>query len=334
MSGDETLKQRYGEKVSAIDTSDYWHIHTWNVQVIAARAIERYPKQWPCNSKKRKRADSADGFATKKAKTESVDSKSKELSLRPLPSKPYNPHEGNLNALQLRDSVDDFLRRLKPSCADTDKPWIWCANFQAEYRPAGENIAVFKQVGSRLLEKFTARRQELESSFDPQKPPGVITRMMGPARSNLEEDVMRAAKQNGITCGKWLLFLTDDKVDQCWAEVVRGTVEGRLGIAAKVATRPDKPGEGSTRLMCVYTKDVDDEADIKRVLKELVRLKLAPAIPGPLRKGASTKGQVWYKPDCYTYLDLKSGNEYKIKVSLHGTSSLLTASDVRGLVRL
>lgn len=332
MLGDETSKQKYEEKVTVIDTTDYWHIHDWNVQVIAARAVERYPAQWPWNCKKRKREQPDEESAAKKMEIESVDSKSQALSLRPLPSKPYNPYEGNSNALQLSDSVDDFLQRLKPSCADTDKAWIWCANFQAGHRPAGENIAVFKQVGSRLLEDFAAKRQELESSFDPPKAPGVITRMMGPNRRNLEEDIMRSAKRNEVSCGKWMLFPTEDKADRYWVDVVRGTVEGRLGIAAKVATRSDNPKEESTRLICVYTTDINDEADIKRVLKELVRLKLAPAIPGPMRGGAAVKDQIWYKPDCYTYLDLKRGNEYKIKPTLHSTSSLLTASDVRGLV--
>lgn len=325
------MKQKYGEEASAIDTKNYWHVHDWNVQVIAARAVERYPEEWPLDRKKRKREDDKDYSATKKTKTEGEDRNSQDLALRPLPSKPYNPYEGNPLALQLMESVDDFLERVKPSCADPDKPWIWCANFHADHRPTNENIPVFKQVGSKLLEEFGAKRYKLEASFDPPKPPATITRMMGPDRKNLEEDIMRAAKQNGVTCGKWMLFPTEDKVDRYWTEVVRGTVGDRLGVAAKVATRPDKPGEESTRVICVYTKDINDEADITRVLRELVRLKLAPAVSGPPQKGAGFKGQIWYKPDCYTYLELMSGNEYKIKPTLYGTSSLLTASDVRGL---
>ena len=330
-SGDKNLKQKYEGEVSATDTKDYWHIHDWNIQVIAFRAVARNPADWTPKGTKRKRKIQDDESAAKRMKTESEDSKSQELSLRTLPVKPYNPYEGSPAALQLHESIDDFLNRLKPSCGDTDQPWIWCANFHAEHRPTNENIAVFKQIGSRLLEQFAAKRHELETSFDPPKSVGVITRMMGTDRRNLEEGIMRAAKSNGVTCGKWMLFPTEDKVDRYWAEVVRGTVEDRLGIAAKVATRPDRPGGESTRVICVYTKNINDEADIKRVLGELVRLKLAPAIPGPLQKGAGVNGQIWYKPDCYTYLELMSGNEYKIKPTLYGTSSLLTASDVRGL---
>lgn len=329
--GDKTLKQKYKEEVSAIDTEDYWHIHDWNLQVIAARAVERYPEEWWINSKKRKRVDQGHDHATKRIKTEDEGSKSQELPLRPLPSNPYNPYEGQPSALQLKESVDEFLTRLKPSSADTKHLWIWCANFQAEYRPANENLPVFKQVGTKLLENFAAKRHKLETSFDPPKSAASITRMMGPDRKNVEEDIMLAAKKNGVNCGKWMLFPTEDKVDRYWADVARGTVEGRLGIAAKVATRSDKPGDGSTRVICVYTKDISDEADIKRVLKELVRLRLASAISGPPQKGAGVQSQIWYKPDCYTYLELMSGNEYKIKPTLYGTSSLLTASDVRGL---
>ena len=329
-SGDKNLKQKYEGEVSATDTHDYWHIHDWNIQVIAARAVARHSADWAPKGTKRKRKNQDDEPAAKRMKSESEDSKSQELSLRALPAKPYNPYEGSSAALQLHESVDDFLSRLKPSCVDTDQPWIWCANFQAEHRPANENIAVFKQIGSRLLEQFAAKRHKLETSSDPPKSVGTITRMMGLDRKNLEEDIMRAAKSNGIICGKWMLFPSEDKVDRYWAEVVRGTVEDRLGIAAKVATRPDKPGGESTRVICVYTRDINNEADIKRVLEELVRLKLALAIPGPLLRGAGVNGQIWYKPDCYTYLELMSGNEYKIKPTLYGTSSLLRACDVQG----
>lgn len=266
----------------------------------------------------------------KKVKKEESTS-TQELTLRPLDSKPHNPYEGNPAALQLNESIEEFLEHLKPSSAENSVPWIYCANFKTDHRDTDANIPIFKQIGGRLLEKFLIKKQKLEKSFDPPKPPGVITRMLGPDRTTLEENIIYIAKEHGVVVGKWMLFPTADKVDRYWAAVVRGTVDGRLGISAKVATRPDN-SEEATQVICVYTENMSDVADIKRVLLELVRLRLAPAMPGPLPKGAlGAGGQIWYKPDCYTYLDIVSGNEYKIKPTLFGTSSLLTVADMQRL---
>lgn len=331
--GDAALKKQYDDEAKQDKVDEYWRVHDWNVQVLAARAIKKDPARWASTKNKRKREGDTENEAlpSKKSKVESGESLQPEESTSPpVLKKPYNPYEGQAHALQLKESVDDFLKRLRPSSCEIDESWIWCANSQARDRSADGDIATYKQIGTRLLDDYLAKRQKLESSFKPPKHHGVITRMMGAERKNLEEDILRAARRYRIFCGKWMLFPTKNKVDRYWAAVVQGTVESRLGIAAKVATRPDKPDE-PTQVICVYTKDMTDEADIKRVLVELVRLKLASAIPGPLQKDAGVKGQIWYKPDCYTYLEILSGNEYKIKPTLYGTSSLLTASDVQGL---
>lgn len=312
---------------------DYWRFHKWNLQVIAARAVRENPGEWKVRSEKRKRDRDDDRVAETKGKKSKIGIRaiaSQEVPVQSKPDKLYNPYEGESAALQINESVDSFLQRLKPSSTDISEPWIYCANFHSEERPTKCDIAGFKQVGQRLLEKILVKRQELEAKFDPPKAEGAITRMMAPDRAKLEAEIMTAAKKHGITSGKWMLFPTPDKVDAYWAAVVKGTVEGRLGTAAKVATKPGKQDE-STQLICVYTKDISDEEDIKRVLKELVRLKCARAITSQGPGKSNIKGQIWYKPDCYTYLDITSGNEHKIKPTLYGSGSLLTSADVRGL---
>ena len=312
------------------DAGLYWQVHDWNLQVVAARAVERYPKEWPMTTKKRKREESEELGEAKKQRSTKDDISSHSLSLRPLPTKPHNPYEGLPSALQLNEPIDDFLNRLKPSSAGTEEPWLWCANFSSGHREATADVASFKQIGSKLLDNFLRKKQELERSFDPPKPAASITKMMNPHRLNLEEDIKRAAHRYHIAPGKWMLFPTPDQVDYYWANIVRATTEGRLGTAAKVATRLDKPQE-PTQVICVYTKDFSDDADIKRVLIQLVTMKLAAAVPGPLPKGsADVRRQIWYKPDFLTYLDIVSGNEYKIKPTLYGTSSLLTRADLAG----
>ena len=85
-------------------------------------------------------------------------------------------------------------------------------------------------------------------------------------------------------------------------------------------------------MICVYVQDFADQIDVKRILKELIRLKLAAAIPGPLPKvGGGTQKQIYFKADAYTWLDIMSGNEYKLKASMHSTASLLTKADLLDL---
>lgn len=346
------MKQRYEQKAREIDVDEYWQVHEWNLQVIAARAVEKDPARWPTavdKGKRKREDDNSDGKHQKnqnvkenqlgkKRKLETMTKTTSSSTTNPPaipptnPSEPFNPYEGETNALQINEQLTTFLSRLKPSTTEISNPWIFCANFNSGQRPTAPDIAGFKQVGHRFLDKILQKREELEAKFDPPKAEGVITRMMAADRANLESEIMAAAKRHNLTSGKWMLFPTRDRVDRYWEAVVRGTVDGRLGSAAKVATRPEKPEE-PTQVICVYTRDVTDEADIKRVLLELVRLKLAPAVveQGKGAKKGFVKGQIWYKPDCYTWLGITSGNEYKIKPTLYGTASLLTEGDVQKL---
>lgn len=306
--------------------------------------MKQDPAKW---SKKRKR-DDTDLNAAKQGKGHAKKSKTSIEISQPTPAvkasesqpatnteapKPFNPYEGLETALQLDESIDSFLTRLPPSTAETKTPWIYCANFNTGQRPTTPDIAAFKQDGTRLLDTFLAKRAKLEAKFDPPKAEGVITRMMSNDRAQLENDIITTAKKHDLVNGKWMLFPTRDKVDQYWEAVVRGTVDGRLGTAAKVATNPEKVDDPS-QVICVYTKDMSDVADVKRVLLELVRLKLAPAITDRRFQkgtGGALRAQIWYKPDCHTYLDITSGNEYKIKPTMYGTASLLTFADVKVL---
>lgn len=71
--------------------------------------------------------------------------------------------------------------------------------------------------------------------------------------------------------GKWMVFPTVAEVDGWWAIIKKATEEGRLGSSAKVATaRPNSLAiSDSERLICVYTYDGLDKADVMRVREEL-----------------------------------------------------------------
>ncbi len=74
--------------------------------------------------------------------------------------------------------------------------------------------------------------------------------------------------------GKWLVFLPADEIDAFWARVREAIQSGRLGDQAKVATRAKKDlrdGVGK-HVVCIYTYDHDDRADVWRIRAELREL--------------------------------------------------------------
>ena len=73
--------------------------------------------------------------------------------------------------------------------------------------------------------------------------------------------------------GKWLIFVPAVEADEAWRKVRNETVEGRLGISAKVSTaRPDPDSRDERTVIYVYTKDWADEADVMRVRERLREL--------------------------------------------------------------
>lgn len=72
-------------------------------------------------------------------------------------------------------------------------------------------------------------------------------------------------------------------------------------------------------IVCVYTKDFQDADDVLRVLHQLEDM-------GVLDAGRP----IYYKPDAYTYLDLRreTAAEYGLQASLYNSRSLLAADKV------
>jgi len=70
--------------------------------------------------------------------------------------------------------------------------------------------------------------------------------------------------------GKWLIFLTDDRVDELWRKVRNATAAGELGISARVSTaKPNPESRDERKVIYVYTRDWADEADVMRVRERL-----------------------------------------------------------------
>jgi hypothetical protein len=105
-----------------------------------------------------------------------------------------------------------------------------------------------------------------------------------------------------------MLFPTEEAAQKVWLQVVEAVIANKLGTAAKIAS------SGPTRLICIYTKDFSDIADVKRVLEAMVTA-------GFTSKDAARP--IYYKCDAFTYLDIGSGNEYGIPASLYNSKDIL-----------
>lgn len=122
-----------------------------------------------------------------------------------------------------------------------------------------------------------------------------------------------------------MLFPSPADVDRCWGLVAEGTANRELGSAAKVAPDDDS---GRARLICVYTKDFSDRADVKRVAERLKAM-------GLLRKkglglGDEDRG-IYYKADAFTHLGITSGNVWGLKASLYSSKELLAGGGGVGM---
>ena len=82
-------------------------------------------------------------------------------------------------------------------------------------------------------------------------------------------------------CGKWLIFVPITQIDDVWIKIKIATKEGKLGSSAKVSTAKPNPNSANPKksVICVYTYDWTDEADVKRIRQELRELGITSKIP-------------------------------------------------------
>ncbi|KAK4955186.1 hypothetical protein LTR10_007381 [Elasticomyces elasticus] len=225
---------------------------------------------------------------------------------------------GDPSAWQRSETVVQFLRRAPVADPDTGNlgPWLWVSCPQQPYAHVKHDgdkrdRSAFLDRALELLAAFRAQRTKIEEApINTNKAPGTITRYMRPYREQLEDDLASLAVETGVTCGKWMFFPSEEDVARVWRLVAEATVEGKLGPTSKVATYD--PAEKG-RVICVYTYNFADTGDVRRVLDGLVDLGLV----------SRTGNAIYYKCDAYTYLDIMSENQYKIRASLYGSKETL-----------
>ena len=231
-------------------------------------------------------------------------------------------YEGDSAGRQLSETVASFLSRLPPLTTHVDNHgyWIYIADPHSRARPSDEDRAGFMGKGREILEEFEGVSAGIEASMVG-KAKSTIGRKLTPLRKQAEADLYAAAKEKGGTAGKWRLFPMADDVTRFWSLIATATAAGELGHAAKVAT-DDGSGNVKPRLICIYTEDFSDKADVKRVLERLVDMGLVK------RKGPMGEERgIYYKADAFTYLGIESKNDWGLKASLFSLRDVLAEEE-------
>ncbi|KAK1638960.1 hypothetical protein BDP81DRAFT_194092 [Colletotrichum phormii] len=259
----------------------------------------------------------------------------RKVKKEPLDStKLHNPYAGVPYAWQLTETVNAFLDRLPPETTEHSEqlPWIFVCNpyirrkdrFNAQnQRSRGNEDEAPEEEGSRLdtlieggserLEILLNYKQGLEKT---NKSKALQAKLLRQEQEDTTRDIMGLAHMCKIKAGKWMLFCQPKDVNEVWSVIARATANNELGIAAKVA--PWNPYTDPTgrkdRIVCVYTADFSDMADVTRVLRRLRELKLVEAMGRP----------IYYKPDAFTYLGIAHGNHWGLKASIYGSRDMLS----------
>ncbi|KAL2831247.1 hypothetical protein BJY01DRAFT_260609 [Aspergillus pseudoustus] len=217
------------------------------------------------------------------------------------------------NRLGPDESSSAFLARLPASTTREENagPWIYLHTpytFEKQ-----EDLSTLQREGLKALYAYETEEARLRQENDQKGGSNAaLSRKLSPLRRELETCLFALAQATNVVTGKWMLFITPDRIDSYWRAVVEGTMRGELGHAAKVATDAGD-GEGRARLICIYTKDYRDREDIKQVLMRLMELKL-------VRKG---ERPIYYKCDVLTHLEIMSGNRYGLKPTLLSSADVI-----------
>lgn len=98
-----------------------------------------------------------------------------------------------------------------------------------------------------------------------------------------------------VRSGKWLLFISKDKIDETWKKIQDATKKGLLGYFSKVSTAKSNKSskDANARVICVYTYDYTDEMDRTRVRNELRKMGFTNKIS--YKTNASTRNGKYFE---------------------------------------
>jgi Basophilic leukemia-expressed protein Bles03 len=143
-------------------------------------------------------------------------------------------------------------------------------------------LTTFQEVFGEFEREYPLLAKALRDRFGS---PEIIYRMIRegegviPTRTTLMYYIIQDAPDvekgqvDDENAGKWLIFVDRDKADEAWRIIRDETIMGRLGISAKVSTaKPNPDSRDDRKVIFVYTRDWQDEADVMRVRERLREL--------------------------------------------------------------
>ncbi|KAG6117158.1 hypothetical protein E4U13_001282 [Claviceps humidiphila] len=235
----------------------------------------------------------------------------------------HNPYAGVAYAWQLTETLPEFLSRLPPATTDQseDVPWIFICNpFVAredkttvvdahmkgnedEAPPeAGRQLSFVVEGAKERLTLLSELMQRVKTSG---KAGAFIARELSQERRHAASDILHLAHAGRVRTGK-----ASTMVNELWELVARATANNELGIAAKVAPRSIMGDSTRDRLICIYTSDFMDKADVARVLRRMRELKIA----------GTSRRKIYYKPDIFTYAGIAGGNPWELAASIYNSN--------------
>ncbi|KAL6804467.1 DUF1917 domain-containing protein [Trichoderma sp. SZMC 28012] len=242
----------------------------------------------------------------------------------------HNPYAGIEYAWQLTETIDDFLTRLPPATTDQtpETPWIFICNpyiprvhkheSQSQFSKGNEDEAP-EEEGSKTaivaqggLERLHLVTKFIEGMQRSGKAKPIVEREIRKEQRQATDDILKLAHLAKVRTGKWLLFCPASEVNEMWEIVAKATANNELGIAAKVAPRSPLEDPRKDRILCIYTSDFSDKADVGRVLQKMRELKLVEARGRP----------IYYKPDAFTYIGISHGNAWGLRASIYSSGDV------------
>lgn len=238
----------------------------------------------------------------------------------------HNPYANIEYAWQLTETVESFLQRLPPETTPQNHktPWIFICNpfipraakVDSSTTRREDDAEAPEEDGSNVQmlvtgaeERLDLLRSFIEKTEETKKTKAAKEKAIAKERSGATSDILNLAAMQKVRAGKWMLFCSPREVNEVWAIVAKSTADNELGIAAKVAPRSETEDPRKDRLVCVYTADFSNKADVGRVLQKLRELKLVEVRVRP----------IYYKPDAYTYIGISSGNPWGIRASIYSS---------------
>jgi len=210
--GDEDEKQHQSKKCESFKTGPFWRAHAKDLNTIAAAARTSAPPSDGAVSDKQPavKANTFDmsGLDRQAMEQERLARQGKRKRERsPVPASNlelFNPLEGQDDAWQLGEPVDDFVRRLPPYTTSISTcPWILAANPYRNPRDKSPSPRVqdFTSRGTELLQQSLQTRRDIQKE-GAKGPRGMVTKQLLQESKALQERISDLAKDTHVLSGK------------------------------------------------------------------------------------------------------------------------------------